>query len=705
MKRGGTEFREAWAQLPLELGALLTAKGFGLACPEVWVTAFVNEVDLHSFAEQLQSALEMPIDKGVLISYLIDLNMVSGCLATGLQKRRARVLPSEQYLQVYKSDVAAVASSEARMFARVAVPTIGRAPRISWKSRGAKAQEMSEQPDQRAAAEEVERLRWNEQVCQILIRNDFPVLRVAATSLDPDKALSNCTGRARSKTLRKKVRTWLAIEKWLVATFGLMWPASSGQVVDYLVDRAAEPCGKTVPAAAVAALRFFERVGEVEDPIADSVLLLSTVSRLEVQLATNAAPAKKAPLYFLSMMVSMELIVACGDFPLYYRAFAWYKLVKVWASLRSDDCLGLRPCLLKAVAGGVQFLLERTKTSGPGRRVRWLTGHVSSKVSITENGWLEIGLEIWQGKGFAFDRDHFLPEPNEDFSGCRAKPSDWATTSARSRALFRELRQVKFDGACWSWDCGQPLVLHPQALLFWTDHSERNVLTSVAAYLGVQKSERDYLGRWSPDGSDDYLRTSRQVVLAVQGLVAQGIRDSFVPGGLDLEEVLGDNGLYEFLVDRGVAFDQARECVQGFTVRRVEASPGKDFVGSERPASWLGEVLPKVAVDYEVEEPGSAEAANSLAPLYFVSYTRKHKFVRLQMISGCLLVPGVGVAAFKVLCTADEILWNDFCKRCWPRGFETGVGAAEEILARAGLVPDCLSSAGSSGSSSTEEPS
>ncbi|CAE8636159.1 unnamed protein product, partial [Polarella glacialis] len=118
---------------------------------------------------------------------------------------------------------------------------------------------------------------------------------------------------------------------------------------------------------------------------------------------------------------------------------------------------------------------------------------------------------------------------------------------------------------------------------------------------GVQKSERDYLGRWSPDGSDDYLRTSRQVVLAVQGLVAQGIRDSFVPGGLDLEEVLGDNGLYEFLVDRGVAFDQARECVQGFTVRRVEASPGEDFVGSERPASWLGEVLPKVAVDYEVE--------------------------------------------------------------------------------------------------------
>ncbi|CAE8676146.1 unnamed protein product [Polarella glacialis] len=706
MKRGSDELREAWSAVPEELRGLLTAQGFGKDCPEVWVSAFVDEADLHSFAEQLQQALTVPLDKGVLISCLIDLNLASGNVATCLQKRRARTLPSEQCLQVWRSDEAALASTEARQYAKVEVPKVGPVGQISWKSRGAKAQVLAERPDQRAAAEEVERQRWNLQVCQIVIRSDLPVLKVAATSLDPDRALANCTGRARSKTLRKKVRTWLVIENWLKATFGLEWPTLASQMVDYIEDRATEPCGRTVPATAISALRYFEKVGEVECPMADSALLLSTVSRLEVQLATNSAPTKKAPLYFLSLLVSMELFVACVDFPLYYRAFAWYKLVKVWASLRSDDCMGLQPCHLKSIAGGIEFLLERTKTSGPGRRVRWLKGYVSSKASITGNGWLATGLIIWQGEGFAFDRDYFLPEPNVDFSGCRAKPSDWSSTPARSRALFRELRQVKFDGSTWDWDGVLPLVLHSQALLFWTDHSERNVLTSVAAFLNVSKADRDFLGRCSPDGSDDYLRTSRQMVHKVQELVAQGIRDSFVPGGLDLEDSLGDNGLYEYLLSKGLNEGTARECVKGFTVQRSNPPSDDDGFG---PGLWepmLGEVRSKVDLELEenlvskVEETARTEAANSLAPLYFVSFTRKRKFARLHLISACPLVPGVSVAAFEYLCTVDELPWNDFCKKCWPRGFDASDGATDEIMARAGLVPECKESSSSSGSSS-----
>ncbi|CAE8672430.1 unnamed protein product [Polarella glacialis] len=698
----------AWDAMPADLQELLAAQGFGKECAEVWDSAFFDEADLHSFADQLLRALRLPVDRGRVISFLVDLNLAAGRVATCLQKRRARTLPSVQSMLVERRDQAASASTDARHTAGAEVPKVCSTARVSWKSRGAKAQVLAERPDQRAAAEETERQRWNQRVCEIIIRNDLPVLMVASTSLDPDRALANCTGRARAKTLRKKVRTWLVIENWLLATFGVGWPAYASQVVDYIEDRAAEPCGKTVPATAISALRYFEKVGEVVCPMADSALLLSTVSRLEVQLATNSAPTKKAPLYFLSLLVAMELFVACVDFPLYYRAFAWYKLVKVWASLRSDDCMGLQPCHLKSIAGGIEFLLERTKTSGPGRRVRWLKGYVSSKASITGTGWLATGLIIWQGEGFAFDRDYFLPEPNVDFSGCRAKPSDWSSTSARSRALFRELRQVKFDGSTWDWDGVLPLVLHPQALLFWTDHSERNVLTSVAAFLNVSKADRDFLGRWSPDGSDDYLRTSRQMVHKVQELVAQGIRDSFVPGGLDLEDSLGDNGLYEYLLSKGLNEGTARECVKGFTVQRSNPPSDDDGFG---PGLWepmLGEVRSKVDLELEenlvskVEETARTEAANSLAPLYFVSFTRKRKFARLHLISGCPLVPGVSVAAFEYLCTVDELPWNDFCKKCWPRGFDASEGATDEIMARAGLVPECKESSSSSGSSSTE---
>jgi hypothetical protein len=42
---------------------------------------------------------------------------------------------------------------------------------------------------------------------------------------------------------------------------------------------------------------------------------------------------------------------------------------------------------------------------------------------------------------------------------------------------------------------------------FWTEHSERATLSSGLAALGVQKPERDLLGRWKPEGSDQYART------------------------------------------------------------------------------------------------------------------------------------------------------------------------------------------------------
>ncbi|CAE8624964.1 unnamed protein product [Polarella glacialis] len=656
--------------------------------------------------------MQTPIDRVELISHLVNMSLAASNTARGLQKRRAKVLPSEQHLAVWMKDDAVASTAAARWIAKVDVPRSGGSCMVAWKTRGAKAQSLAILPEQRATEEEIERKRWNQFVCDIVIRNDLPVLRVAATSLDPDRALANCTGRARSRTLRKKVRTWLAIEKWLIATFGQSWPSSAGQVVDYLEDRAQEPCGRTVPATAISSLRFFEKVGEVEERLADTSLVLSTVSRLEVQLSTNSVPTKKAPMYFLSLLIALEMFVVCERYPLYYRAFAWYKLIKVWASLRSDDCMGLRPCHLKAVSGGIEFLLERTKTSGPGRRVRWLKGFVSSRATITENGWLEAGLVIWLGEGFAFERDYFLPEPNEDFSGCRSKPSDWSATSARSRALFRDLQQVMYDGASWKLNNDAPLVKHHQALLFWTDHSERNVLASIAAFLNLPKADRDYLGRWSADGSDEYLRTSRQVVHKVQAQVAQGIRDSFVAGGVDLEDCLGDNGLAEYLQSKGVSGEVASECVEGFRVKRLEASSTDDGFGAVQQLALAERERPKM--DAETQEQAdatdrqseSADPSASLAPLYFLSFTRKRKFARLHMISGCAIVPGVRVASFEYLCTVDEQPWNDYCKKCWPRGFDAD-SSADKILAQAGLnkPKDTGEDSSSTGSSSTDEPS
>ena len=59
---------------------------------------------------------------------------------------------------------------------------------------------------------------------------------------------------------------------------------------------------------------------------------------------------------------------------------------------------------------------------------------------------------------------------------------------------------------------------------FWTEHSERSTMTSCLAALGTPKTDRDLLGRWKPEGSDQYVRTYNAVVRRLQKTFAEPIR-------------------------------------------------------------------------------------------------------------------------------------------------------------------------------------
>ena len=64
-------------------------------------------------------------------------------------------------------------------------------------------------------------------------------------------------------------------------------------------------------------------------------------------------------------------------------------------------------------------------------------------------------------------------------------------------------------------------VLPSSSGRFWSEHSDRAGLDSWAGALGVQQSDRDFLGRWAPKGSADaYVRTALRVVENTQLLVA-----------------------------------------------------------------------------------------------------------------------------------------------------------------------------------------
>ena len=94
----------------------------------------------------------------------------------------------------------------------------------------------------------------------------------------------------------------------------------------------------------------------------------------------------------------------------YWRALSWFKLVKVWVSLRWDDTMGWLPSSTCLSAIGMTASITRTKTIGRDKRVS-LPLVVAPGCSIAGTNWLEVGLKIWQSKAFAFERDFWLSLP------------------------------------------------------------------------------------------------------------------------------------------------------------------------------------------------------------------------------------------------------------------------------------------------------
>ena len=72
----------------------------------------------------------------------------------------------------------------------------------------------------------------------------------------------------------------------------------------------------------------------------------------------------------------------------------------------------------------------------------------------------------------------------------------------------------------------QYLFNSPDAVSFWTEHSERNWLISLLAAMEVPPDQRDFLGRWrASSSSDEYIRTARVIVMRLQAKAVQGLRE------------------------------------------------------------------------------------------------------------------------------------------------------------------------------------
>jgi hypothetical protein len=273
---------------------------------------------------------------------------------------------------------------------------------------------------------------------------------------DPIGKLAYITGRRRAATLRQRFLTFAQISKWYVRRYRVRYTGDIGIFLDYLEMLSAEPCGKSVPRARLAAISMFESFADVphEQRISANKLVYETVNQIEVKLATaleERADVNKAALTPMMAVFALEIYVASGRALPYLRFIATTMLIKIYAVLRGDDLRGAMASTIRLGSKGLRLKLRRTKSTGAGHKIQWMTIAVSTQCSVSKADWQSAAKTLLEDVALVWDRDYMVAMPNEDLTGPRKEPANYEELRAFELAVLEDLRIPEYDRDAAEW--------------------------------------------------------------------------------------------------------------------------------------------------------------------------------------------------------------------------------------------------------------
>ena len=421
----------------------------------------------------------------------------------------------------------------------------------------------------------------------------------------------------------------------------------------------------------------------VADRVSRSPMVTRTAKDIEVGLARGVGCAtRKAPQFPVLVVVALEQVVVDAASAKYRRVYAWYKIVRVWAALRFDDTLHVDPARVLFRERGLELRVDQTKTTGPGKKLASLVAFVGMDAYVGSAEWLPVGFGLFQELGAGLQRSYLLPMPDGALGGFRDTPVLYQDEMHLMRVLLSELCRPVVDGA-GSWSQGVESLLDPGAIGFWTVHSDRAVMPTWGACLGLSPSQLAAFGRWSATGSAEYVRSSGQLVMSAQASVSGALRS-----GRRGPDTVGETELLKQLCEHMAARGATPASSAEAAARLVFFSPGSSG-GSGPGSSSSAAVLPEGAgpdvlvtspvVDPEAQSP-SEEGPDSasvqaegleLTPaaesfVYLISITARATRRCLHLADGCWRARGHNFADYELLAELPEATrYTSVCRDCW----------------------------------------
>ncbi|CAK9056210.1 Uncharacterized protein SCF082_LOCUS30318 [Durusdinium trenchii] len=259
-----------------------------------------------------------------------------------------------------------------------ALPVQGLQDTVSWlrKQSGAKrrcdlrvSHRATTRSDQsRAAREAAELLRWRSELADLIAEAKLPLAMQACNCREPDKIISSAPGGMRASTIKARVREWRKLRAYSLGVAGIAWPPNLGIVPDYLQERVAEPCARTVPHSILAAFSFMEKAGgvAVRDRVSGEQVLRNFVDQSTMDLEGGVPPNER------NFIGRWNITTSADEYLRTSQQVLVTLQEKVVASLGGEDRWGLRESGIDEL---IQSIVEKggsVELAAQQRKVLWL---------------------------------------------------------------------------------------------------------------------------------------------------------------------------------------------------------------------------------------------------------------------------------------------------------------------------------------------
>ena len=676
---------------PPEVGRVLEEIGWNVQ--RLGTLDDADEESIEAVATSVEEKMRKPLDVAVLLA-LIEVAAKAAKVSWQAEGRSGDAELLVAHMVKEMEDKMNLHRRAAAEKLRQMVPRKGKAKVQRWPTR--LHRRLNEAGDNQALRESVERNernRWIKELKSILREAGAPVM--ARDEIFEGVDLTRRYGKGRrASTLRKHVKTWERVRKWMKVTFHKAWPTQPEEFAMYLEARANEPCGRTVPSSIYKTLLFMEAAGEfpVEEQLGRASAVKNVLEEVNMSLAEfEPRFAKKAwhlPVKVVELWEEMVLDYRLEAYP---RAYAWFRLIKLWSGMRFSDTAGLDHSSLEWGPFGITAVLNKTKTSGPGKKVPLLRIWVNSECYVRDQTWISTGFELWmkmsQESGL-MERDFMLPCPSRNLNSFSKKVAKYADAARCSQALFNDMRVAYEDAVV-------PLFAEGVSTV-WSEHSERVTMRTWSEAAGIPESVRKQMGRWCPTTDQGYERTFRTNTIKAQAKTAEFVRRSMGGRQDPFDEALILSAVTERMERLGfpqgaidIQLEKLTSFGQGAAKRRRWEEASDNEENEEYDSGWMKVGDPPrielleggLSVDTDEEEEvihelsmtdkkGSGEGALILKGTYVVSIVGRSAMKTLHRVGECHRIPGLHYGSYEVLGqeppSADK--FHKSCQICFPRG-------------------------------------